>query len=136
MRKGVRIAVAALTLALPASAAAESLSYLEGGNVFLSTSDGARRVPITSSGTSGSPYTLAGTADNGKTQTAFGGSGSKTWFSFNPDGTSTGEQPNLVPMKQCGGISSVGPISPRLHPDGDLVAFNYFCNGGAAQGYS
>src|SRR3954454_2667891 len=127
MRKGVRIAVAALTLALPAHAAAESISYVEGGNVFLSTPDGARRVPITSSGSAGSPYTLAGTADNGKTLTAFGGS-SATLFSFNPDGTSSGDQPNLVPMKQCGGISSVGPIDPRLHPDGDIVAFNYFCN--------
>src|SRR3954454_19637544 len=101
MRKGVRIAVAALTLALPAHAAAESISYVEGGNVFLSTADGARRVPITSSGTNDSPYTLAGTADSGKTLTAYGGLGHETWFFFNPDGTNSGDQPNIVPMQQC-----------------------------------
>ena len=132
MRKGVRVAVAALTLELPSAAGAESVSYVEGGNVFVSAPDGARRVQITTSGTNDSPYTLAGTADSGVVQTAFGNPA--TWFSFNPDGTNTGQQPNLVPMQQCGAaFGSIGPIDPRLHPDGDLVAFNYFCNyaGGA-----
>jgi hypothetical protein len=128
MRKGVRIAVAALALALPQAARAESVSYVEGGNVFIATPDGARRVQITTSGTNDSPYTLAGTADSGKTQTSYGSP--STWFSFNPDGTSTGEQPNLVPMRQCGAaFGSIGPIAPRLDPSGDMVVFNYFCNG-------
>src|SRR4051794_14062967 len=128
MRKGVRIAAVALTLAFPAAAGAESVSYVEGGNVFISTADGARRVPITTSGTNDSPYTLAGHADNGKVVTAYGSSNA-TWFMFNPDGTNSAEGPNLVPMKQCGSaIGSIGPIDPRLHPDGDIVAFNYFCN--------
>ncbi|HEX6714282.1 MAG TPA: hypothetical protein VF066_12895 [Thermoleophilaceae bacterium] len=128
MRNGVRIAAAVLTLALAPAAGAESVSYVESGNVFLSTPDGARRVPITTAGTNDSPYTLAGHADSGKVLTSYGGSHA-TWFIFNPDGTNSGDQPNLVPMKQCGSaIGSVGPIDPRLHPDGDIVAFNYFCN--------
>lgn len=130
MRKGVRIAVAALALALPQAAGAESLAYVEGGNVFISTPDGARRVTITTGG----GYTLAGVADSGRVVTSYGSSNA-TWFSFNPDGTSTGEQPNLVPMRQCGGVSSVGPIEPRLHPEGNIVVFNYFCNG-PPPGYS
>jgi hypothetical protein len=128
MRKGVRIAAVLVTLALAPAAGAESLSYVEGGNVFISTADGARRVQITTGGSAPSnEYTLAGTADSGKVQTAFGSPA--TWFSFNPDGTSTGEQPNLVPMKQCGAaFGSFGPLDPRLHPDGNIVAFTYFCN--------
>lgn len=129
MRKGVRFAVAALTLALAPPAGAESISYVEAGNVFIATPDGARRVQITSSGTNDSPFTLAGHADNGKVVTAFGPGSSRTWFMFNPDGTNSSEGPNLVPMKQCGSaLGSTGPIDPRLHPDGDLVAYNYFCN--------
>ena len=135
MRKGVRIAAVAVTLALPQTAAAESLSYVEGGNVFISTSDGSRRVQITSAGTSDNPYILAGHADSGRTIASYGPLGSQTWFIFNPDGTNSGDGPNLVPMKNCGN-PSVGPISPRLHPDGDIVAFNYFCNQPLGGGYT
>jgi hypothetical protein len=135
MRKGVRIVAVLLTLALAPAAGAESLSYVEGGNVFISTSDGARRVPITSAGTNDDPYILAGHADSGRTIASYGPLGSETWFIFNPDGTNSGDGPNLVPMKNCGN-PSVGPISPRLHPDGDIVAFNYFCNQPLGGGYT
>jgi hypothetical protein len=124
-----------VALVLPAAAWAESISYVEGGNVYISTTDGARRVPITSNGSADSPYTLAGHADSGRTIAAFGPVSSRTWFIFNPDGTSTGEGPNLVPMKHCGN-PSVGPVNPRIEPAGDLVAYNYYCNYGFSNNFA
>ena len=41
---------AALTLALATPALADSIAYVQGGNVFLSTPDGARKVQVTSTG--------------------------------------------------------------------------------------
>ena len=122
------------TLALAGTAHAESISYVEGGNVFLAPSDGSRRVQITTQGTTDAPYTLAGTADDGRTVASFGPSSSKTFFFFNPDGSAGSDGPNLVPMQQCE-IPSVGPLAPRLNPAGDYVTYTYFCNNGSFEGY-
>jgi hypothetical protein len=132
---GTRLAIlvlAALALLAPATAAnAASIGYVSGGNVHLSAPDGSLARQITTAGTNDSPYNLAGVADSGKIVAAFGPSSSKTWFFFNPDGSTGSEGPNLVPMKSCGSaIGSIGPLSPRLHPDGSMAAYNYFCNYG------
>lgn len=118
----------AVTLAGAGTAQAESISYVEGGNVFLSETDGSRRVQLTTQGTPDAPYTLAGTADDGRTVTAYGPTSGRFFYFFNPDGSNGSDGPNMVPMPSCGGLSSVGPIVPRLNPDGSLVTYTYFCN--------
>jgi hypothetical protein len=132
---GTRLAtfvLAAFALLAPSTAAnAASIGYVSGGNVHLSAPDGSLARQITTAGTNDSPYNLAGVADSGKIVASFGPSSSKTWFFFNPDGSTRSEGPNLVPMKSCGSaIGSIGPLSPRLHPDGSMAAYNYFCNYG------
>ena len=54
-------ALAALTLIPAAPAAADSIAYVQGGNVFLSTPDGARKVQVTTSGI----YSSVSQADDG-----------------------------------------------------------------------
>ena len=53
--------VLGLALALPATAQADSISYIKDGNVWLSTSDGARQFQVTSDG----GYSSASQSDSG-----------------------------------------------------------------------
>ena len=60
---------AALLLAAPA-ASASSVAYTEGGNVVLSSADGARKLALTTDGTPVSPYYTPAQSANGVTVAA------------------------------------------------------------------
>ncbi len=118
------VVAVALAAALPASGA--SLLFVQAGDVWIANQDGSQKRAVTKQGTGQKPYILAGASDSGKIVAAYGSP--KFWYFYNPNGKLRDEGPNIVPMSHCGGMSSIGPLQPRLHPSGTLVAYNYFCN--------
>ncbi|MBE2317524.1 hypothetical protein DVA67_016190 [Solirubrobacter sp. CPCC 204708] len=113
---------AALTLAVATPALADSIAYVQGGNVFLATPDGSRTVQITSTGT----YASVSQADDG---TMIALAPGERLHKLSRDGKVLADfltpisdgAPNAGPVNRFH-----GPLNPQLSPDGTKVAYEWF----------
>jgi hypothetical protein len=101
--------VLGLALALPATAQADSISYIKDGNVWLSTADGARQFQVTSDG----GYGYASQADTGVIVATRG----RHLYRL----TRTGEVINEI--NTALGPGYFGPYEASVSPDGRRVAY-------------
>jgi hypothetical protein len=107
-------AAAALAVATPAVASADSILYLRGGDVWLSSSDGAQSFQVTATG----GWEYASQSDDGSVIVA---SRARKLFVLNRNGDVVRELPTVV-----GSIWWNGPYEPQVSPDGAHVAYQYF----------
>lgn len=112
--------VVALALAAAAPAAADSISYLKGGDIWLTTADGSRQLQVTTSGI----YSYASQADDG-TFIALTG---ERLHKLSRDGTVLADFDTPVsdgPKKGPNENYFMGPYEPEISPDGKLVSYSY-----------
>lgn len=113
---------AALTIAAaaPATAGADSIAYVKGGDVWLSTPDGARQLQVTRGG----GYAHVSQADDG-TMVALKG---ERLHTLGRDGRLLADLPTFVSdgAPLAGPVTQFhGPFAPEISPDGRLIAFEY-----------
>jgi hypothetical protein len=115
---GATAALAALALAAPAVAQADSVAYIKGGNVFLATTDGAREYQVTFDG----GYSTVSQADSGR-MVALRGDKIRH---LERDGRVIAEIVTPVSTTQDPSMSFRGPFDPAISPDGKRVAYTYY----------
>lgn len=118
-------AVAALAatfaLAAAAPAAADSIAYVKGGDVWLATPDGARQAQITHTG----GYGYVSQADDG---TMIALAPGERLHKLSRTGQVLADFPTFVSdgAPRVGPVNEFhGPFTPEISPDGRLVAFEY-----------
>ncbi len=119
-RRIVAALAVALSLVVAAPAAADSISYLRDGNIWLTTPDGSRQLQVTESGI----YSYASQADDG-TFIALTG---ERLHKLSRDGkvladfdTPVSDGPKKGPFENY----FMGPYEPEISPDGKLVSYSY-----------
>ena len=119
-----RIVLVALLLSLltAAPAAADSIAYIQNGDVWLATPDGARRVQVTRTGI----YSAVSQADDG---TMIALAAGERLHRLARDGRITADF--LTPISdgaaQAGPVNRFhGPFNPQISPDGTRVAYEWF----------
>jgi hypothetical protein len=121
MRRPITVALAvALSLVLAAPAAADSISYLKDGNIWLTTPDGARQFQVTTTGI----YSYASQADDG-TFIALTG---ERLHKLSRDGRVLADFDTPVsdgPKKGPNENYFMGPFDPEISPDGTRVSYTY-----------
>jgi WD40-like Beta Propeller Repeat len=113
-------AAAALSLAAASPAAADSISYLKDGNIWLTTPDGSRQVQVTTTGI----YSYASQADDGTIIALTG----ERLHKLSRDGTVLADFDTPVsdgPKKGPNENYFMGPYEPEISPDGKLVSYSY-----------
>jgi len=117
-RIGLLAAACALVCAAPA--AADSISYLKDGNIYLTTPDGSRQFQVTTTGI----YSYASQADDG-TFIALTGERlhklSRTGKVLADFATPVSDGPKKGPNENY----FMGPYDPEISPDGKRVAYSY-----------
>ena len=109
---------AAVCLVAAAPAAADSISYIKDGNIWLTTPDGSRQYQVTQNG----GYTFASQADDG---TLIGLNGRRL-HRIARDGTILADFSTPVSGEANGsGVVFEGPFDPVISPDGTKVAYSY-----------
>jgi hypothetical protein len=111
---------AACALAFAAPAAADSISYLKDGNIYLTTPDGSRQVQVTTTGI----YSYASQADDG-TFIALTG---ERLHKLSRDGRVLADFDTPVsdgPKKGPNENYFMGPYDPEISPDGKTVSYSY-----------
>jgi hypothetical protein len=110
----------ALSLVVAAPAAADSISYLQDGNIWLTTPDGARQFQVTTTGI----YSYASQADDGTFMALTG----ERLHRLSRDGkvladfdTPVSDGPKKGPFENY----FMGPYDPEISPDGKLVSYSY-----------
>jgi WD40-like Beta Propeller Repeat len=122
-RKRLRTATAlavALALVVAAPAAADSISYLRDGNIWLTTPDGSRQFQVTTSGV----YSYASQADDGTFVALMG----ERLHRLSRDGKVLADFDTPVsdgPKKGPNENYFMGPYEPEISPDGKLVSYGY-----------
>ncbi len=111
-------AAAALSLAAPA-AQADSIAYIKGGNVWLSTGDGARQFQVTATG----DYSDVSQADDG-TMIALSGVRLRKLDRYG-DVLADFDTP-VSDTSPPGSRTFWGPFDPAISPDGTKVAYSWF----------
>lgn len=121
----MRAGLASLTLALAipvAPAAADSIAYVKGGDVWLATPDGARQVQVTRTG----GYASVSQADDG---TMIALAPRERLHRLSRTGQVLADFPTFVSdgAPTSGPVNEFhGPFAPEISPDGKLVAFEWF----------
>jgi hypothetical protein len=113
--------VLACSLAV-ADAQADSIVYIDGDNVWLTTPDGSRQRQLTTDGTPERPYASPSMADDG-TIVALK---DKHFVRMRPDGTRIGDPiPGLGSTVETSGnlYLPTGPLDPMISPDGRWIAY-------------
>lgn len=119
-RTAALLAVAAL--AAPAAAQADSIAYVKGGDVWLTTPDGARQYQVTFDG----GYSDVSQADDG-TMIALHGI---RLHKLSRDGTVLADFDTPVSDSRPPGLRAFfGPYDPAISPDGRKVAYTYLYRG-------
>ena len=112
------LATAAVCLVAAAPAAADSISYIKDGNIWLTTPDGSRQFQVTQGG----GYSFASQADDG---TLIGLAGRRL-HRIARDGTILADFSTPVSGEQNGNsVVFEGPFDPAISPDGTKVAYSY-----------
>ena len=113
-------AVAAACAAAVPAANADSISYIKGGDVWLTTPDGSRQVQVTHRGI----YTYASQADDG-TFIALQGQGQRL-HRLDRAGNILADFATPVSESQPGSpFQTRGVIDPDISPDATKVAYGY-----------
>ena len=113
----IPLAIACVLLIGVPAAQADSIAYVKDGNVWLSTSDGARQVQVTQTG----GYTDVTQADDG---TMIGLNGVRL-HRLARDGKLLADFDTPV-SSTSPGKSFHGPFDPAISPDGSKVAYTYY----------
>src|SRR5690606_16543526 len=96
---------------VPAAASAASVTYVDGGNVWVASPDGAIVEQITFDGSAGDPFRLPSAADDGTVVAVKGGNTpSKVITTIAPDGARTD---NVMPWKTST-WGNIGPSAARV----------------------
>ena len=118
-------AAAAVALAAPAVASADSLVFVKDDNVWLANPDGSGQYQVTFDGTAEQPWFSPSQADDGTIVAARRGENGGPLHRMRQNGEPLGDIP-LAPMQ-------AGPFAPQVSPDGRLVAYEHvfsrFVNG-------
>lgn len=124
-RLGGTIAASGIALLLAAGAAsADSIAYVKGGDVWLSTPDGARQYQVTTDG----GYSTVSQADNGRIAALRG----DRIVTLNPDGSplradgTTRFEIRTPHSYTMPGTQFRGPFDPAISPDGTKIAYTWY----------
>jgi hypothetical protein len=118
----VAVLAAAASLAFAAPAMADSIAYVKDGNVWLTTSDGARQYQVTFNG----GYSDVTQADNG-TMIALTG---VRLHKLDRQGNVLADFDTPVSdTRPPGAKAFFGPFDPALSPDGSKLAYTYYYKG-------
>lgn len=124
-RLGGTIATSGIALLLAASAAsADSIAYVKGGDVWLSTPDGARQYQVTTDG----GYSTVSQADSGRIAALRG----DRIVTLNPDGSpvnaagATRHEIRTPHSYTMPGTQFRGPFDPAISPDGMKIAYTWY----------
>ena len=109
--------LAACAVAAPA-AQADSVAYIKAGNVFLSTTDGAREYQVTSDG----GYSTVSQADSGRMVALRG----DHIVHLERDGRVLADIATPVSTTTDPTLQFKGPFDPEISPDGRRVAYTYY----------
>src|SRR5829696_6034219 len=115
---GALAALAALALAAPAVAQADSIAYIKAGNVFLATTDGAREYQVTFDG----GYSTVSQADSGRMVALHG----DHIRHLERDGRVIADIATPVSTTTDPTMQFKGPFDPAISPDGTRVAYSYY----------
>jgi hypothetical protein len=130
----IALILLSLLLAAPAAAQAASIAYVENGEVWLSSLDGARKVrlaaPVVNANVATEKWLAVAAADGGRIVAARnepGKNAALSWFkAWEPDGTSTVEGPLNYPG---GWAVVVYPLGFDITPDGVHMVYGYSNSG-------
>lgn len=127
-RLAAALAAAATSLILAAPAAADSISYIKDGNVWLTSPDGARQFQVTSTGA----YAYASQADDGTFVALAGerlhrldrmGNVLADFATPVSDGAPPASEPG---WSDTSANYFHGPFDPEISPDGTKVSYTYY----------
>ena len=120
------VAAACAAAAVPATAAADSLVYVKDGNVFLSAADGSAAKQVTSDG----GYESPSQADDGTVvaarRTQENGRNPRRLHRMDRDGKLLNPPVETVDADNS---FYIGPLQPKVSPDGRYVAYHYLYTG-------
>ncbi len=109
-------------LAIPAAAQADSILYIDGGNVWSAHPDGSGKIQLTDGGDWHSPTQ----ADDGSFAAVEGASNLIQLFA--PDGRPTHTISTVGTASSDGGQFAPRPVNLALTPDGSRLAYSYVAN--------
>lgn len=117
-RRAAALAVATtIAAAAPSAASAASLVYVRASNVWIANPDGTAARRLTIDGTNAAPYTSPSEDDKGVILVQRG----PAFVRIDQSGHVLGTIPSLATGAPAGS-SGAGPFSPRVSPDGTVVA--------------
>lgn len=119
-RRAAATALATAALLATGTAHADSISYVQGGDIWVSSADGARKIQVTRDG----GYSYASRADDGSFIALKG----RRLHRLAADGRLLADFDTPVSGEQTAPNTSFfrGPFKPEISPDGTKVAYEYW----------